>query len=183
MELGSLNSDLQYPTRMSRYLDPHWSCFCKSNSCVNVASVTQLSSPSPEYCLQNNLYCITKIDFSNIKLAILVQNLKTRIYFLKLTNLKAAASCVPVIKISFSLISPINSLLSYIQLGSTRRHLDSVTGSYIPFGSFSKFENLDGCLWWFRCDEDVSSTIWTQYSNAHLPTYLFRHHATIITRY
>ena len=68
MELGSLNYDLQYPTRMSRYLDPHWSCFCKSNSCVNVASVTQLSSPSPEYCLQNNLYCITKIDFSNIKL-------------------------------------------------------------------------------------------------------------------
>ena len=95
------------------------------------------------------------------------KNLKPRIYFLKLTHLKAAASCVPVIKISFSLISPINSLLSYIQLGSTRRHLDSVTGSYIPFGSFSKFENLDGCLWWFRCDEDVSSIIWTQYSNCN----------------
>ena len=52
LESGSLHNDLQYPTRMSRYLEPHWSCFCKSNSCVNVASVTQLSSPSPEYCLK-----------------------------------------------------------------------------------------------------------------------------------
>lgn len=43
---------------MSWNLTPHWSCARRLSSCVNVADVTQLSSPCPSYCLVQKVWNI-----------------------------------------------------------------------------------------------------------------------------